>query len=124
MKKNFTLHNEAVIRNCLEFIANLDKKKLWRVQIKNADIRTLRQNRYYWAVIGEIADKKEVNKDALHLFFKAVYLDFETEHIDGKEIQILGSTTDLEPSEFIDYTTQCILYAQDNWSIILEKNTG
>lgn len=128
MNKSFILRNEDIISNCIEYISNLDKEKLWRVLIEKADIRYLQQNSFYWACMTEIADKKGIEavgdekpKDIVHAFFKTIFAEYNKHEIDNVLFTTYTTTTKKDPKTMYDYTQQCIQYAQNEWNIILER---
>jgi len=66
-------------------------------------VRSLSQNSYYWVYLGVIADETGDNAEDLHEFFKRKLLPPVFKTIQGEEIKLPRSTTDLSKGEFTEY---------------------
>ncbi len=70
-------------------------------QVKST--RTLSQNAYYHVYLDVISRETGDNADDLHEFFKRKFLSPRFIKIQGEEVKIPGSTTELDKIEFGDY---------------------
>ena len=66
-------------------------------------VRSLSQNAYYWVFLGVIARETGDNADDLHEFFKRKLLPPVFKTIQGEEIRLPRSTTELTKIEFGEY---------------------
>jgi hypothetical protein len=66
-------------------------------------IRTIRQNKYYWAYLNIIEKETGNDSNELHEYFKRIFLQPKLINVLGHEIKIPGSTTKLSKLEFSDY---------------------
>lgn len=76
----------------------------YRVTIETVDKeRTMEQNRFYWAVLNEIAEETGNSNEDLHQHFRARFLQ-------DKSVQParIKSTTELSVREFIRYIDQIV----------------
>lgn len=70
---------------------------------KHVEIRSLRQNDYYWAYLKIIERETGNEAKSLHEYFKRIFLAPRFIMVFGKEIKIPGSTTKLSKAEFSEY---------------------
>lgn len=111
-----------MLNNCIDCIVNLPEEKEWKVEIKEyVKTRTIDQNARYWAMIKQATKVKNLNKDVIHEFFKALILGVRSENVDGKEIYITGSTTELSTTAHHDYVEECIAYATTEWGLVFDE---
>src|SRR5947209_12274567 len=66
-------------------------------------VRTHSQNAYYWVYLGVIARETGDNADDLHEFFKRKLLPPVLKTIQGEEIKLPRSTTELSKTDFGEY---------------------
>ena len=66
-------------------------------------VRSLSQNAYYWVYLGVIARETGDNADDLHEFFKRKLLPPVFKTIQGEEIKLPRSTTELSKVDFGEY---------------------
>jgi hypothetical protein len=83
--------------------------------------RKLGQNRFLWAVYTIIADAVGHSPEEIHRIMKGVYLPPKIVKIGGKEYKIAGSTTELNTSQFAEYTERVVAQAADLGLIIPTK---
>jgi hypothetical protein len=80
-------------------------------------IRTLEQNRLYWATLREIAasavvDGKRFPQDTWHEFFKSEYIGLEEVTLpNGQVLKRPVSTTTLNKAQFSEYVERVMAYA-------------
>ena len=67
--------------------------------------RTTDQNRFYWAILNDIADQTGNTSDELHETFRAMFLTDR-----GVTPPRIRSTTELDVREFITYIDQILAY--------------
>lgn len=65
--------------------------------------RTLSQNNYYWAYLNIIADETGDDANSIHEWAKRKFLSPKFITVQGEEIKIPASTTDLSKPEFSEY---------------------
>lgn len=81
-------------------------------------LRSTRQNRLYFDVLGEITENTGIPKDKLHETFKAYFIGVEDLELPNKMvIQIPISTTTLDTKQFADYIEQIKAYAQTEMGV-------
>lgn len=99
-----------------EYIASLDGK-LVVVEIDTVrNKRSSQQNRYYWLILGMIAEHTGHTSEELHEYFKLKFLPKQFEMInkstgESEEVTIPKTTTKLSIQEFADYVTQIESFA-------------
>lgn len=92
----------------LEAVRGLDGK-LIVVELRQSRSRSNQQNRYYWgAVIPIIQDAMKkvgvsMSIEQVHELLKYKFLQIEYVTTDGEIINSVGSTKELNPSEFNEY---------------------
>ena len=67
------------------------------------EFRTTTQNNLYWVFLGKIADETGNEANDLHEYAKRIFLPPKFINVNGKEIKIPGSTTNLSKTDFSDY---------------------
>ena len=65
--------------------------------------RTLKQNRLYWAWMNCISDDTGQPIMTLHDQMRKLYLGYKIAVVDGEEVEVLVSTTDLDRRQFSSY---------------------
>jgi hypothetical protein len=70
--------------------------------------RTLKANAYYWLVLHAIAESCGHSEDELHRLFKGLYLPPKIVTLRGKEYKLARSTTELNTSQFAEYTERVV----------------
>ena len=110
----YDLHTVAgALIGQLEFRSGGD----YRITIEEVDAgRTNEQNRFYWAILNEIADQTGNSSDDLHETFRAMFL---TER--GAIPPRIRSTTELDVREFITYIDQILAYIGTEMGITVRQ---
>ena len=102
-----------------------DKKRLYQVlkNLKNGvykiniqkvkNIRSLSQNKYYWAVVvAVLASEVGYYRDEMHMLLRRKFLGYtKTNPITGEEDVFAKSTTDLNTQEMEDYLENIRVWA-------------
>jgi hypothetical protein len=65
--------------------------------------RSGQQNRYYWLYLGVIERETGNNADDIHEWAKRKFLPPRFITVNGEEIKITASTTDLNKNDFTEY---------------------
>ena len=91
-----------VIRQRVQEWLAVNEGKQVRLQIVKL-VRSGQQNRFYWLYLGVIERETGENADDLHEFFKRKFLPPVFKTIQGEEIRLPASTTDLSKSDFVEY---------------------
>ena len=78
--------------------------------------RTTDQNRFYWAILNEIADQTGNSSDDLHETFRAMFLTDR-----GAVPPRIRSTTELDVREFITYLDQILAYIGTEMGITVRQ---
>lgn len=73
-------------------------------------IRSAAQNAYYWVVLNQLARDTGTEVWKWHNFFKYTFLHDKIKKmkLDGEELAILPSTTELKISEMVDYLNNIV----------------
>jgi hypothetical protein len=110
----YDLHTVAgALIGQLEFRSGGD----YRITIEEVDAgRTNEQNRFYWAVLNEIADQTGNSSDDLHETFRAMFLTDR-----GAVPPRIRSTTELDVREFITYIDQILAYIGTEMGITVRQ---
>jgi hypothetical protein len=90
-------------RELEEYLLANDNKKLTVVIDREKGVRSLQQNKYYWAYLGLIADSTGDNATSLHEYFRRALLPPKFINVLGKEVRIPMSTTELDKIAFGEY---------------------
>lgn len=78
--------------------------------------RTNEQNRFYWAILNDIADQTGNTSDDLHETFRAMFLTDR-----GATPPRIRSTTELDVREFITYIDQILAYVGTEMGITVRQ---
>ena len=70
---------------------------------KKSNVRTLKQNSYYWFYLSIISIETGELENDLHDYFKRKLLPPRFKTILGKEVKLPATTTELNSKEFTDY---------------------
>lgn len=110
----YDLHTVAgALIGQLEFRSGGD----YRITIEEVDAgRTNEQNRFYWAILNEIADQTGNSSDDLHETFRAMFLTDR-----GAVPPRIRSTTELDVREFITYIDQILAYIGTEMGITVRQ---
>lgn len=110
----YDLHTVAgALIGQLEFRSGGD----YRITIEEVDaVRTNEQNRFYWAILNEIADQTGNSSDDLHETFRAMFLTDR-----GAVPPRIRSTTELDVREFITYIDQILAYIGTEMGITVRQ---
>lgn len=76
-------------------------------------IRTISQNKYYWAILHFIEDETGQLSKALHKFFKDEFLKVEQDIIFGKLTILEPTTTELNTKQMTDYIENIALFVAE-----------
>ena len=74
--------------------------------------RSLRQNRYYWLILGVIAEDTGHSPEELHVLFKSLFLPKKFIRYKDKDIEISASTATLTTDQFAEYLDRIIADAE------------
>lgn len=97
----FVLKSPQVLANC---IASLKEFMGYSVEIKPyKKIRSTRQNKLYWSLLGIIAKDKGYDTEDLHLALKIRFLGTQEKTIAGQVYTVPNSTTKLTTTQFTEY---------------------
>jgi hypothetical protein len=100
--KNGRLVLGPVIRvRFVEWLTANDGKTVVIAEEKRTRSRS--QNAYYWVYLGIIAAETGDNADDLHEFFKRKLLPPRFVTVQGQEVKLPASTTDLNKADFGNY---------------------
>lgn len=89
----------------------------YRITIEEVDAgRTNEQNRFYWAILNDIADQTGNTSDDLHETFRAMFLTDR-----GAVPPRIRSTTELDVREFITYIDQILAYIGTEMGITVRQ---
>ena len=89
----------------------------YRITIEEVDAgRTNEQNRFYWAILNEIADQTGNSSEDLHETFRAMFLTDR-----GAIPPRIRSTTELDVREFITYIDQILAYIGTEMGITVRQ---
>lgn len=97
------------------------KRKRVEIQIKQLkSTRSSRQNRLWWLYVTILANELGYSKDEMHEICKYKFLKREkVDEKTGEVFEYIGSTTNLNKSEFADMVTDLIRWASQTFSVIL-----
>src|SRR3990167_10688714 len=92
-----------------EIKASENKEVLIEIADPNK-VRSVAQNAYYWVVLSRLARDSGTEVWKWHNFFKYTFLHdrIKKMKLDGEEVAILPSTTDLSISVMADYLTNIV----------------
>lgn len=91
-----------VIRQQVQDMLAVNEGKTVRLEIVKPT-RSNQQNRYYWLFLGIIERETGQNADDIHEWAKRKFLPPRFATINGDEIKIPASTTDLNKNDFTEY---------------------
>lgn len=81
--------------------------------------RSNNQNRYYWLILGLIADELGDDAEYYHDYFKRKFLCIGEKKVIDEVIKITRSTTDLSTSEMEDYLAKIRQFCSLELSIVI-----
>lgn len=91
-------YNLARLRDTLK----KNEGKIFRIE-QEVTTRSLNQNRLYWKFLGIIEIETGQNADDMHEYFRRKLLPPKFIKVNGEEIKIPRSTTELKKHEFAEY---------------------
>lgn len=92
------------LEQAAEMISTLDPKRKWRIEVSEFRIkRTNPQNRLLWAIYTGIANMTGHTPEEVHEACKAMFLPPKTIDLGEKELQVPGSSAELDVAAFSDY---------------------
>ncbi len=114
---SMTSEQQSMIR---AFLARMNMKDV-SVRIgKPRKVRSLSQNSYYWAVVlSMIAAHTGCSSEDMHAVLKDLFLPRKFVKLNGKEIEVRKTTTDLSSGEFNLYLTQIAAWASSELGLAL-----
>lgn len=95
-----------------QHLAKFTEQDLLIVSVeKPKKIRSNQQNRYYWGgVLGTVSLETGHTTEDLHEIFKRKFLPKRFIVWNGKEVAMVGTTTELTTKEFNEYIERIIAY--------------
>lgn len=122
-EQKIILHDDALRRRAMSFLAALDLSKPWEVTIKPyRKRRTLNQNSLMWAWLNEVAghveDHTGQDADDIHEFFKQKFLHPKVIEIGGETV-LKYTTTELSTAEMKDYMDRIYAFVTQEFGIML-----
>jgi hypothetical protein len=125
----FLLTDDGIAARLYAFLKNnwramaADKKPLVVTVSEYKAKRSLEQNKYYWALLNQVAGEawingKQFSAEAWHELFKRQFIGME-ELPNGDKSSM--SSTSLSVGEFADYITQVERYASADLGLNLEQ---
>jgi hypothetical protein len=103
-----------------KFLASRNGKNVLLKISAQTSPRSVRQNRKYWAVLGDIADDTGNTSEDLHVVFKDMFLPRKFIRLGNHEKEVRKTTTDLSTAEFAKYLDQIIAFAATEMGIRIE----
>ncbi len=101
-----------------QFLAGLGDKPCQVRFSKPQQIRSLKQNRYYWSVVlPMIASHVGHTPEEIHYWFKEEFLPRKFITMGKKELEIRKTTTELSTGEFEEYLAQVRSWAAQNLAL-------
>lgn len=99
------------------YVGTLEAQKVEVIVKKVKKNRSLKSNNYYWTFISLIEAETGNSKEDLHNYFKNKYLSHRTGYLNGKEIMLPPTTTNLTTVEMSEYiqkiSLECGITAPD-----------
>lgn len=118
--RQYIARDESALRNVASVILGLNPKKRWRVEIaQHQERRTLSQNKLLWAIYTEIASETGHTPDEIHEYCKQRFLPKRLVSFDGKDTEIVGSTSELERPAFSEYVERVRAWAASDFGIVV-----
>jgi len=112
--------NDKLNTYLLKFSANDSLEVILR---KESKLRSLRQNRYYWAVIiSMLSEELGHSEDEMHEIFKAMFLTNEVDLVTktgNRHFNITKSTTELTTKKMEVYLEKIRMFAEMELDIFL-----
>lgn len=93
--------------------------------IKKKNRRSLLQNNFYWAVVvqevrlGLLEIGYRMTNEETHYFLKQKFNPVEIPNAEGEAIQVPGSTTTLNKSEFSEYVERIAQWASEYLGVVI-----
>lgn len=110
--ETFTLRNEQVKANCIEFISKLPAEPVMQVIIKPyVKKRSIDSNSLYWKWLEVFSEYTGYSKDDMHDVFRARFLPVIERTVKGIELRELTSTTSLNTKQFSEYMKEIEILA-------------
>lgn len=118
--RQFLARDEGQLRNVAALILGLNPAKAWRIEVKqHQERRTLSQNKLLWAIYTEIASETGHTSDEIHEYCKAKFLPKRIVSFDGKDTEIVGSTSELDKPAFSEYVERVVSWAASDFGIVV-----
>lgn len=102
-------------------LRELPKGKYLITVKKHRIIRSLDQNKYYWAIIKIIGIHTGYDQDTLHELFKSMFNFIEIKLPNGDIRRVGQTTSDLDTDEFTRYINQVKQYGRDDFGCIIPE---
>lgn len=93
--------------------------------VKKKNRRSTPQNSFYWGVVvqevrlGLLEIGYRMSADEVHYFLKQKFNPVEIPSIDGEVIQVPGSTTELNKTEFSEYVERITEWAAEYLGVMI-----
>lgn len=101
-------------------LQQFDGKKIILTIAKIKSIRSLQQNKYWWACVTILSNELGYTKEEMHEILKFKFLKREKVlEITGEVFEYIESTTKLSKSEFADISSEMIRWAAQSFNIVL-----
>lgn len=82
--------------------------------------RSIQQNRYYWLLVGILSKEIGYDKNELHEIIKFKFLrDEKVFEKTGEIFEYIKSTTELNKTDFADFTTDLIRWSSETFGVVL-----
>ena len=85
------------------YLGNLEGKRVQIIVKKEKRLRSLKSNNFYWTYLTLLEAETGNSKEDLHDYFKNKYLSHRAAQLNGKEILLLPTTTNLPTVELSEY---------------------
>lgn len=118
--RQFLARDEAQLRNVAGVVLGLNPQKAWRIEVRqHQERRTLSQNKLLWAIYTEVASETGHTSDEIHEYCKQTFLPKRLVSFDGKDVEIVGSTAELDKPAFSEYVTRVMAWAATEFGIVV-----
>ncbi len=110
------------VRRCQRFLdgLSLGKQHRWKFSCRLVrKVRTLDQNKLYWAWLRCISADTKNTSDELHTYYKKEFLPKRHIEIGSQMVEVDGSTKELDTMGFSDFLRRVYAHADDFFGVKL-----
>ena len=112
--RKFILRSGAIKARCLEIIQSLPDKPMYEISIKkHVKGGSTESKNFYRLCVRIIANELGYDPEEMHQALKKMYLSPKIVNINGRDVEITPSTTEMNQEEVSAYTERVLQFAAE-----------